>query len=146
MYFFKNSIAFSHIAKLFFKSVGSAIKGIFVKKERIKRKEKKDLEKEVVKLSKILLNLEAYIVNIDVSFKVNLEKLSFIRVETANRIKNLFYLYIHCIYTTLRSTILKGTLSKRIPEEAKNEWSEFIEQLNVVQASLFNQLNTILVS
>ncbi|OII72109.1 uncharacterized protein cubi_01442 [Cryptosporidium ubiquitum] len=132
--------------KAFFKNITSAIKGIFIKSERTKNREKKAIVKEVTRLSKILFSLEPYVINIDISFKLNVEKLRFIKIESQERIRKLFYLYIHCIYSTLKSTIFVGNLEKRFPIEVREEWNEFIKQLNIVQASLFGQLYLILVS
>lgn len=130
----------------FFKNIASAIKGIFSRSERIKNREKHIITKEVTKFSKILSSLEPYIINIDISFNLNVEKLRFIKIESQERIRKLFYLYTHCIYSTLKNTIMVGNLEKHFPTEVKEEWNEFIRQLNIVQASLLGQLYLILVS
>lgn len=132
--------------RAFFKRIRNTIRGIFIKNERIKNKEIKVIQNEVIKLSRTLLSLEPYIINIDISFNINIEKLRFIRIESQERIRKLFYLYTHCIYSTLKNTILVGSLEKHLPVEIKDEWNEFVKQLNIVQTSLFGQLYLILVS
>ncbi|KAK6589875.1 hypothetical protein RS030_192993 [Cryptosporidium xiaoi] len=133
-------------SKMRLKKIGLFIKAIFARKERIKRQKRKSLEKEIKKLGKVLLGLEPYVINIDTSFKVNIESLSFIKIETMNVIKKLFHLYIHCIYSTLKKIISTGINNGHITSEVGEEWSHFIQQLNFIKNSMLNQLSTILVS
>ncbi|KAF7459270.1 site-2 protease family protein [Cryptosporidium felis] len=130
--------------RIILKNIALAFKRIFNKRERLKARDRRNIIKDIKKFSKMVLGLEPYIINIDISFKVNVEKLSFINIESSERIRKLFYLYTHCIYSTLKSTVLKGTLGKRLSLDVKSEWKEFIKRLNTVQTSLFNQLQTVL--
>ncbi|KAH8738862.1 hypothetical protein FG386_000728 [Cryptosporidium ryanae] len=132
--------------KMRLRKMGLFIKAIFVRKERIKREQRKSIEREIKKLRNILLGLEPHVINIDISFKVNIENLNFIKIESMNRIKKLFYLYIHCIYSTLTKIISTGKVSKHITSEVGDEWNNFIQQLEVVKNSILNQLKAILVS
>ncbi|KAJ1613420.1 signal peptide-containing protein [Cryptosporidium canis] len=128
----------------FFKRLGNTVKGIFNRTVRIRNKEKKTIEREVTQLSRALFSLEPYVINIDISFNLNIEKLRFVKIESQERIRKLFYLYTHCIYSTLKSTVSAGSVEKHLPTSIKDEWSEFIKHLNIVQASLLNQLYLIL--